>query len=413
MNSRRVATLVFANILLFGVSLYFLFTAKSKTTPLASTFTTNVLVSNPNPKKPALARSRTTVVVKTNEFHWRQVESSDYRTYITNLRAVGCPEATIRDIVLADVMKLYAEQRGQFYHNGRQFKFWETDEKRVLNSRQLDEREKEVAKIDRTLPAVLRDLLGINYDREINKYFVDNKEDERRLNFLSDEKRTELLKLREEIEDLREKVFGGIAQGELVDVESVKKIEEQRNKLLAGILTPSELHEYELSTSETANRLRAQLIGFEPTEKEFLQIYKLQRTLDEQFAARLETEAAKQDRETDQAQLDQIIKNVLGPERAADYDRVKSPEYRETVLFVARNELPLNAAKNLFEVKQIAESDKERLLSSKNVSEENAMEALSAMKQETERSLRHLLGEKVFGTYLKSAGGWVNDLATK
>src|SRR5207244_2483089 len=41
-------------------------------------------------------------------FHWSQVESTDYKQYIMNLRAVGCPESTIRDIILADINKLYA-----------------------------------------------------------------------------------------------------------------------------------------------------------------------------------------------------------------------------------------------------------------------------------------------------------------
>ena len=45
----------------------------------------------------------------------RQVESKDYRTYIANLRGVGCPEATIKDIILTDLMKLFVEQ----YPNNR------------------------------------------------------------------------------------------------------------------------------------------------------------------------------------------------------------------------------------------------------------------------------------------------------
>ena len=46
-------------------------------------------------------------------FQWRQIESSDYPTYIANLRAVGCPEQTIRDIITADVDSIYAPRRAQ------------------------------------------------------------------------------------------------------------------------------------------------------------------------------------------------------------------------------------------------------------------------------------------------------------
>ena len=39
---------------------------------------------------------------------WEQLESADYRVYVANLRKVGCPEQTIRDIIIADVHSLYA-----------------------------------------------------------------------------------------------------------------------------------------------------------------------------------------------------------------------------------------------------------------------------------------------------------------
>ncbi len=44
-------------------------------------------------------------------FNWSEVESSDYRTYIANLRSIGCPEQTIRDIITADVDSQYAPRR--------------------------------------------------------------------------------------------------------------------------------------------------------------------------------------------------------------------------------------------------------------------------------------------------------------
>jgi hypothetical protein len=45
-------------------------------------------------------------------FHWSQIESADYPSYIANLRAIGCPEQTIRDIITADVdSSLYAARR--------------------------------------------------------------------------------------------------------------------------------------------------------------------------------------------------------------------------------------------------------------------------------------------------------------
>src|SRR5438105_3314761 len=54
---------------------------------------------------------RPNIVVRRQFFSWREVESPDYPTYITNLRQIGCPEQTIRDIIIADVNGLYAMKR--------------------------------------------------------------------------------------------------------------------------------------------------------------------------------------------------------------------------------------------------------------------------------------------------------------
>ena len=47
---------------------------------------------------------------RTTPFRWSQLESSDYRTYVANLRNVGCPEQTLRDIITADVHGIYAAE---------------------------------------------------------------------------------------------------------------------------------------------------------------------------------------------------------------------------------------------------------------------------------------------------------------
>src|SRR5262245_13956911 len=58
-----------------------------------------------------LPQAKTNVVVRRQFFTWREVESADYPTYVANLRDIGCPEQTIRDIIIADVNALYARRR--------------------------------------------------------------------------------------------------------------------------------------------------------------------------------------------------------------------------------------------------------------------------------------------------------------
>src|SRR5688572_20916802 len=54
---------------------------------------------------------KTNVLVRPNTFTWQQVESPDYAVYVENLRSLGMPNTTIRDIILADVDQLFAQRR--------------------------------------------------------------------------------------------------------------------------------------------------------------------------------------------------------------------------------------------------------------------------------------------------------------
>src|SRR6266566_7849914 len=56
-------------------------------------------------------QTRTNIVLRRQFFSWQEVESADYPAYIANLRYIGCPEQTIRDIIIADVNALFAQKR--------------------------------------------------------------------------------------------------------------------------------------------------------------------------------------------------------------------------------------------------------------------------------------------------------------
>ena len=55
---------------------------------------------------------------------WRKVESEDYKQYIENLRAIGCPEETIEDIIVADVNKLLKSRNANTTGNTNKFEYW-------------------------------------------------------------------------------------------------------------------------------------------------------------------------------------------------------------------------------------------------------------------------------------------------
>src|SRR5437867_3702515 len=97
-------------------------------------------------------------------FHWSQVESRDYRQYIANLRSIGCPEQTIRDIILADVNKLFEPREAPFKAQlaGFQAQPWNDPSTEPGNSKEQFALRKQLREVEKEKQAVIKDLLGID-----------------------------------------------------------------------------------------------------------------------------------------------------------------------------------------------------------------------------------------------------------
>lgn len=44
-------------------------------------------------------------------FQWTQLEARDFATFVKNLRSIGCPELTIRDIIAGELAEIYEQKR--------------------------------------------------------------------------------------------------------------------------------------------------------------------------------------------------------------------------------------------------------------------------------------------------------------
>ena len=93
--------------LMANAAFLILMTSAAKRTPEPSVASVVRFHANAAPRTirstQAMATPATAPDIQATPLDWRQLESSDYRQYIANLRAVGCPEKTIRDIIVAEV----------------------------------------------------------------------------------------------------------------------------------------------------------------------------------------------------------------------------------------------------------------------------------------------------------------------
>jgi len=360
-------------------------------------------------------RQRTVTQVVTNtlsqKFDWNAVESDDYKKYIANLRAIGCPEETIRDIITADVNKLYESRRKALAGPPKKFEFWKPG---VMMGGAVDpERTEKERALNLEKRALLTELLGSAPDEKPDLLASTANQLEAMFDFLPSDKRNKVFETMQDMQTKMQKAMKGGSP----DPDDLRKLMKESEATLASLLTPQELLDYNLRFSITANTMRMQLAGFEPTEQEFLEIYKRRKAYDDEFSGgfggplNLKGEE-KQRQQTAEKALEDQVKNLLGGDRYTDYTRAKDYAYQAMYRVADREGLGKEAALKVYDMKKAAEDQAKQLRNDKNLSADQRTAALRAIRDETERSVKNVFGEKGFTTYERNNGTfWLKGIA--
>ncbi|HMJ88674.1 MAG TPA: hypothetical protein VK530_02600 [Candidatus Acidoferrum sp.] len=345
---------------------------------------------------------------KPGEFSWGQVESADYKDYIAKLRGIGCPEITIRDIILADVNKLYAEKLKALLPNGGRREYWQRQPS--YYSKAERERQENHRAIMKEKSELLVALLGVDpiKVKQQETGVVDHYD--RLLSFLPEDKKAAAREIHERYERQAQKFSVGFQDDE--DRKQVKVIREQRLAAMAQILTPEEMKRYDLNTSQVATQLRYDLDGFKPSQQEFEKIYELRKAREDDLAYVYDQEdkAGQEKRRNAVTEVDAQIKALVGEERFAEYKRAQEYSYKELVRTLERHELPEELAGKVYEVKTAVEENAKKLRTDTSLTSVQRTEALKAMRTQTEDFMKQQLGEKAFNSYKRQGGSWLNSL---
>jgi hypothetical protein len=197
------------------------------------------------------------------------------------------------------------------------------------------------------------------------------------------------------------------------DIAALKKVEDQHNAELGKILSDSELAEFQLRTSPTADKLRADLIGFNPSEAEFRRIFELENSVAEKFEfADTNDESVAREKAIEEAAVQSQLKQEWGDARYAEYQQAQNPDYRDAHVFAQVYELPPSTAQSIFDIQQIAQNERRNLLTNLSISYAERLEALKAIQTETELTLQATLGAKAFAGYKQTSGKWIQNLGS-
>ena len=419
MNSRRISVILLAvNFVLLGTLAYVVYATRIQP-PVAPELVQTRVVTNTITQIAVRKINSTNLLaaLANRPLHWHAIESTNYVVYIENLRNFGCPDETIRDIILTDIAKLYARRRAELRALLKPYKYWETGDPVTGTPGATPELQRKVRELDREQRQLVRVLLDVDFRTEIARYWNDEDPLERDYSYLPPDKQDRLQSVMEKYQDLEQELYGR-SRGLVLaaDQEELKQIQRHRRAELAAFLTPDELENYDVRHSETANTMRSQLAGFQPSEEEFRKIFRLQKAFDESFDqsfdTRDESAMAIKSRAADDAQdaLSGEVKAILGPQRFAEYQRAQDGDYRSLLQVAERFEVPPEAANKVYNVKQAAEQYKLQVESNPALTDEQRARAMVAIARESERFVSTTLGSEAFQAYQQTGGQWLGNL---
>lgn len=349
---------------------------RSRANPSTSTPSgTRVASDSPQPSAQSASASRPAVVASDRpveitaaaangsrprrhfNFDWSAVETSDYKQYADNLRAIGLPEELVQSMVIADIEEYYAPnelglQRRQVVHDAS----W-TERGGTYEGNEW-ERISQLRDLQIEKQAVIKEVLGIYVPRPIVRTPRGQNYEayEYAIGLMPEEKRIEVQNIFEEHEILRDvKNFGRpLSIAESVEIYRVSVTE--RHAALKQILTPEEFDLFERSTTSCGTEFARQTIGMEPTPEEFATMFQLADKCWQDCggvygwwrAVPLPPDQIN----AAQEQLQVDLKAALGADRYLDYQIAATGVGQQLQAFATRYDLPRESLAQAFDLQR-------------------------------------------------------------
>lgn len=312
-------------------------------------------------------------------FHWTEIESADYRQYIANLRSIGCPEQTLRDLIVADLNGLYAA-RVQAIWTRRPRAYWQ----KYRNEQPSPDQLKRLMALDQEKSQVAKALLGFrpSAQESVDTMFLQVYGNEQQLMFLSEDRRQAALDaLREANIDLQE----GKLRISDPNRDTERELFDQKLQALQKILTPDELEEFRLRNSPRAQWLRTEMQYFDCTPAEFKALLALR---DQRLGPGYENLAP------DHAQAIADVRQVLGDERAVAFARVSDPNYSNIRLAADRAGLSADLADSAGQLSLDSQAAATRIANDSSLSPDEKRSRWQALRAQADAQLDVLLAQQ-------------------
>ena len=365
--------------------------------PAIAVMSTNPLAAPAGQTNPA-PRAPKSIASTDKKFGWQDLTNEAYLDYIAHLRAVGCPEKQVRNIIVSDVNDLFDKRRlEQAIKTDSQWWKAETfmgvlpmqnpsaagnpdDQRRELLTKIVGEDWSDSIKLPSLNPSAVNltgPVLGAlpaeawNSVQEICARSMD-----RHMAYQT----------------------AKMNEGATFDNVELAKMRNQTRQDLAKVLNSDQIEEFLLRYSHNSARLRQDMRGLDLTPDEFRKIFRALDPLEHQIQLDYggpEALSAKQ-REQLEAQRDRAIREALSPARYTQYLLTKDPLYKQAQITAMQYGMNSKAVQPLYEMQKAIEIKRNQIMQNAGLTPEQRTQALQNLSAEQQQNLQRLLNDGSF-----------------
>ncbi len=335
---------------------------------------------------------------------WNDIAHGDLRDVAARLKAEGFPPSLQRAIVAALIADRFVARHKELGQLIATQPWWYQLNGSPVGSKIIQMRQQIAREEKDALEQILGPDPGATDYRRAQRL--------RQYGDLPPEKQTELERITSDYNELMQEVRMA-SQNILLpeDREKLAYLDKEKRADIVKLLSPEELFEYDLRSSPSASTLRYQLSAFNPTEDEYRALMKLQLAFDAQYPSG-ETMTMDQRRQRSEAQpkLTEQARDVLSPERFAEYQQKTDPAYVSTNALVTRLQLPDTATADLVAVQKDITKRATDVRQDRSLSSDQRAAQLAALASEGQVRVGTIVGDSNLPAYRQSAGYWLNNL---
>ena len=361
---------------------------------------------NPNP--PAVSALSEDAPQPALSFQWSDLLAPTLAEYMANLRKIGCPEPTARDIISAELHREFRRRRGQLLLTSG---FWKGGAARRADERAATARVRALHQEEKRQAQELFGAVFTGPSKLLSEDLTEQALVRWFLGPISEEKLLETVGIMEDARAEAELCLG--AWGGLVlpaDRLEVGRMEKALEAALVQAMGQPAYEEFLARACFIKGIFNSDDWDGCPVEaREIRNVYVVEARLSRPLISLLELPEDEQP--SDSEALQTALEQVLGTDRAKDCQRARDRTYRQLADLVRDQGLQKDAADTVYELRAALIDEKTALEKDANLAAEERSGRLAEAADQVRQAIIGRLGARAYQAYLAQGGAWMTNSA--